>query len=103
MKVLAVILSIYFLGLNVVPCSDTAPTQDDTQTEVVSTQDIDHEHQDSDDCTPFCQCHCCHVHTLDIRTAAFEPIDLAISDHIFLHFDSLGEDIPHTLLQPPRG
>jgi len=51
------------LALNVVPCSDATNSADDTQ--VVTVIDIDGDHdQDCELCSPFCQCHCCHVHTI---------------------------------------
>ncbi|WP_345740596.1 DUF6660 family protein [Maribacter luteus] len=101
MKLLAVILSIYFLALNVLPCSDTVNAADDTQE--VSVIDFNGEHdQECELCSPFCQCHCCHVHTIDFGLAAFEPLQPSITQENFAHFDSLGKDISHSLLQPPR-
>ncbi|MEE1976253.1 DUF6660 family protein [Maribacter cobaltidurans] len=101
MKFLAIILSIYFLALNFVPCSDASAVEDGTQ--VVTVMDYDGEHgQDCELCSPFCQCHCCHSHTIDFRLAIFEPIQPVISLVNFAHFDSLGKDISLSLLQPPR-
>ena len=100
-KVVAIILSFYFLALNVVPCSDAANSADDTQ--VVTVIDIDGDHdQDCELCSPFCQCHCCHVHTINFGLAAFETLQPAIPQEFFVHFDDLGKDIPHSILQPPQ-
>ncbi|PHQ29630.1 hypothetical protein CJ305_08815 [Leeuwenhoekiella nanhaiensis] len=101
MKFLAIILSFYFLALNVVPCSDSANNEIDSQ--VVTVIDFDGEHdQDCELCSPFCQCHCCHVHTINFGLVAFETLQPAIPNEFFAHFDNLGKDIPHSLLQPPQ-
>tara|TARA_R110000751_G_scaffold146020_5_gene249569 strand:- start:679 stop:987 length:309 start_codon:yes stop_codon:yes gene_type:complete len=100
-KVVAIILSFYFLALNVVPCSDATNSADDTQ--VVTVIDIDGDHdQDCELCSPFCQCHCCHSHTIDFGLAIFEPIEPTISHENFVHSDSLGKDITLSLFQPPQ-
>ena len=99
MKVVAIILSFYFLALNVVPCSDATNSADDTQ--VVTVIDIDGDHnQDCELCSPFCQCHCCHVHTINFGLAVFEPLQPAILHEFFANFDNLGKDIPHSILLP---
>ncbi|RTE54227.1 hypothetical protein EHW67_03405 [Arenibacter aquaticus] len=101
MKFLAIILSFYFLALNTVPCSDSANNESDSQ--VVTVIDFDGEHdQDCELCSPFCQCHCCHVHTINFGLVAFEPLQPAIPHEFFAHFDNLGKDIPLSLLQPPQ-
>ncbi|WP_363317812.1 DUF6660 family protein [uncultured Dokdonia sp.] len=102
MKLFTIILSIYFLALNFAPCADTVVDSDDTQIEYSLTADADHEHSDNDLCSPFCQCHCCHVHTINFGLVAFQPLQPAIPHEFFAHFDNLGKDIPHSLLQPPR-
>ncbi|WP_081415677.1 MULTISPECIES: DUF6660 family protein [Aquimarina] len=101
MKYFAFILSIYFLALNVVPCSDTGNITDDSQ--VVTMVDFDGDHdQDCELCSPFCQCHCCHVHTINFGLAVFKPLQPLISQDNFNHFDSVGKDISLSLLQPPQ-
>ncbi|MHA7944451.1 DUF6660 family protein [Formosa sp. 3Alg 14/1] len=102
MKFLAVILSIYILALNFAPCEDIASIDDDITTEITQQSDANHDHNATDECSPFCQCHCCHIHATE-----FTPLQVTftvpdISTKIFLHFDSLGQDFNQTLLQPPR-
>ncbi len=86
------------------PCEDVVRIDDEQQlvSELVQHNDADHNHDSSDLCSPFCQCHCCHIHA-----TAFSPLQITfsipeISTKIFLHFDSLGEDIHSKRLQPPR-
>ena len=89
------------MALNVVPCNDVIVNEDDTQiTSVV--QDDGHSGQDSELCSPFCQCHCCHVHTIDFDIIAFKPLQPSVQLEYFSHFDSNGKDISLSLLQPPQ-
>ncbi|WP_108424453.1 DUF6660 family protein [Flagellimonas amoyensis] len=102
MKLLAIILSLYFLGLNAIPCGDSEMVGgDDTQKVSV----IDHEggHDGAYElCSPFCQCHCCHVHTVDFGITTFEPMTHSIVRENFVHFDGLGKEVAFSLFQPPR-
>ncbi|WP_081868441.1 DUF6660 family protein [Leeuwenhoekiella sp. MAR_2009_132] len=104
MKLLTFIFGLYILTLNALPCTDVNAdvVSDNPQTEVVSASNLDHNHSASDGCTPFCTCHCCHVHTVDFALANFKPITTKISSKIFLHFDSIGEEPINSLLDPPR-
>ncbi|TPN87305.1 DUF6660 family protein [Aquimarina algicola] len=101
MKYFTLILAIYFLALNGVPCSDTGNINEDSQ--VVSLIDYDGEHdQDCELCSPFCHCHCCHVHTIDFGITSFEPYQPKISQEYFDHFDGFENNFFHSLLQPPQ-
>ncbi len=100
MKFIAFILSTYILALNLSPCEDNIPSASDVKVEI--SQAEDNGHKDLDLCSPFCQCHCCHVHTIDFGLTSFEPLVAIISSEIFTHFDSLGEEIQYSIFQPPR-
>lgn len=83
------------------PCNDTVEIEDDSQ--VVSVIDYDGEHdQDCELCSPFCHCHCCHVHTVDFGITSFEPYQNTISKKYFDHFDSRSKGISLSLFQPPQ-
>ena len=84
------------------PCADTASDSNYALNEFSQTADADHDHSVYDLCSPFCQCHCCHVHTINFGLVAFEPIQPAFPLEFFARFDNLGKDIPHSLLQPPQ-
>ncbi|HET8735645.1 MAG TPA: DUF6660 family protein [Pricia sp.] len=101
MKLITVILSIYFLALNFMPCADSGSKDGDCQVVSVIGHDADHD-QDCQQCSPFCQCHCCHSHVIDLGLALFQAIQPNISQENFAHFDSLGKEIPLSFLQPPR-
>ena len=101
-KILAFILSIYILGLNFAPCEDSDVSAIDVTVEVSQIVDADQGHSDLDFCSPFCQCHCCHVHTIHFNLSDIVLNSSTISTNLFLHFDSLGKDIPNSILQPPQ-
>lgn len=102
MKIFSIILSFYFLGLNFTPCEDAAAEANDAQTEFSVEADTGHDHSTADMCSPFCNCHCCHVHTIDIGLAGFEPLNVVPLQNPLLHFDNLGKDFRNSLFQPPR-
>ena len=84
------------------PCSDTETSDENSQIQTSVDTGIDHDHSASDLCSPFCQCHCCHVHTINSNTTNFEPVNAMISSDVYIHFDSLGREVSITLLEPPR-
>jgi len=100
-KIIALILSFYFLALNALPCSDNG-INDNSKTEVLSSSNLDHNHTAFDQCPPFCTCHCCHVHTADFASANFKPINTEISSKVFFHFDRIGDEPILSLLDPPK-
>ncbi|TMM53442.1 hypothetical protein FEE95_20505 [Maribacter algarum] len=102
MKFLAVILSLYFLALNVVPCGDDAQISDSATTEFQVGSDHNQNHGDCELCSPFCQCHCCHSHTIVFDLDIFEPIEPTVIQESFTHFESVSEDPVFTLFQPPK-
>ncbi|MFI2744079.1 DUF6660 family protein [Zhouia sp. PK063] len=101
-KLLIFIFGLYVLMLNAFPCTDTDVFSNNFQTEVVAFSNLDHNHNTSDLCSPFCTCHCCHVHTVDFSSADFKLINTEIYSNLFLHFDSLGQEPILSLLDPPR-
>ncbi len=60
MKWKTTILLIYILGLLLVPCSDVYNNCADS---ISYQKEVSHNHNDDQDdhCTPFCQCSCCSV------------------------------------------
>lgn len=104
MKLLVVIFSVYFLVLNLMPCQDGPVAEDTTQAALVQQQGDEHDHGqcESDLCSTFCGCHCCHSHTIDFGLVPFEPFQPPVPQMSFAHFDSLGKDFSLSLFQPPR-
>ena len=107
MKIIAVILSLYIFGLNLLACndSDTSQVISDSEVTMVATQDLDFDHSHNkvvDLCPPFCSCHCCHVHTVDFGSSHFEPLIAEIPSKAFAHFDSSAEEPILSFLDPPK-
>ncbi|MDF0706270.1 MULTISPECIES: DUF6660 family protein [Flagellimonas] len=101
MKFFTVILSIYVLALNVVPCSDAGNVTEDSQG--VYLVQFDGEHSENCElCSPFCHCHCCHVHTVDFGIARFQPLQETYLEEVFTHFEGLGKEFTDPLFQPPQ-
>ena len=67
MKFIAFIFSIYILALNFAPCVDNSEIDDNVKTEISQTNGDEHQHQDSDLCSPFCMCHCCQITVMQFQ------------------------------------
>jgi Family of unknown function (DUF6660) len=102
MKFFAFILSIYILALSFAPCQDNGTIGNDVKIEISQSGDVDVNHNVLDLCSPFCQCHCCHIHATYFNFEELTVVSQKISTEIYLHFDGLGKDINHSILQPPR-
>lgn len=103
MKTVTLILSLFFLGMNIVPlaCIDK---NDDTSVFETHTA-ANNETDDSgtvDLCPPFCSSHCCHVHTIDFEVTVFEPLVLDPKSVAFAHIKGIIKDVSFSLLQPPQ-
>ncbi len=102
MKYLAFLLSLYIFALNLAPCEDGNMLNGDVETEVSQAMDNDHEHGGADLCSPFCQCHCCHIHATHFEILDFKVALTDISTKVFYHFNGLEKDFNPTILQPPQ-
>jgi len=100
MKFLAFILSIYILTLNLAPCEDYTVLDDEVKIEI-SQQSLG-DHTDLDLCSPFCQCHCCHIHATYLSKVDCAIASIDISTKLFFHFNGLEKDFTTSILQPPR-
>ncbi len=65
MKLISVILAVLMLYLSGMPCDDVEVADNDGTVTYALAQD-GHDHDgdspESDGCSPFCVCHCCHTH-----------------------------------------
>lgn len=101
MKYFALILSFYFLGLNFVPCEDAGELSGKDPLVQEINQDLKNTPNDTDDCSPFCQCHCCHVHVTKLDFTSSKTIE-AISTLIIQKGKNSGQEIPNFHFQPPK-
>lgn len=101
-KLATTILAIFFLGLTLMPCDDVVG-QDNCGAEVHYHTNDNHEHDaESDFCSPFCQCHCCHT-----NVNSYQHLDLSselsfLSTTHFGYTENNGKDISDSLLHPPQ-
>ncbi len=84
------------------PCADTIQENSETQASFSQVADADHDHSSQDLCSPFCHCHCCHVHSINFELIVFEPFNGFISNEILGNFKKQGKDIQISLFQPPQ-
>ena len=88
------------------PCDDTIVSDNQETISVNLTLDQDNEDQQhdnkSDDCPPFCQCHCCNVHVVNFHPSYFKVLDLEIPSIIIQKGENTGIEILDTHFQPPR-
>jgi hypothetical protein len=100
MKVSGFIMAFYLLLLAAIPCRDNEECKTLTKTEATSGHN---EHEEEEDCTPFCVCACCPspVHVSDLAVENFSVA--AFSSKPFLINSSVKSFISHSIWQPPRG
>jgi hypothetical protein len=102
MRILTFILAVYIIVLNAMPCDDGEAVGSNENVEISQSLDFDHQNSDSDLCPPFCQCRCCHIHTIYFNLSEITVSSFEISTKVFLYFDSLGKDFSTSILQPPQ-
>ncbi|WP_408022137.1 DUF6660 family protein [Sinomicrobium oceani] len=102
MKILTIILSVYFLVLNVVPCDDSEVSLYDFQNDLQTQLNHNSDNTEPPVCINFCLCSCCHVNVVNVDVVPFVMPSFDISSEIFFHSDGFGKDLPLSLLQPPQ-
>ena len=102
MKILAFILSIYIFALNLVPCEDNQTFDNEVKIEISQAIDDDHQHQDSDLCSSFCSCQCCHIQATHFKIVDFTITSTDISTVVFYHINGLEKGFYPSILQPPQ-
>jgi hypothetical protein len=98
MKFFVALLASFFLILSVLPCADEVPSVGESVWQVAN----DHDHpEESDNCAPFCYCHCCHVHATFTpgtqESLLFDDKDSAKTYYVL----AKPESWVHSLLRPP--
>ncbi len=74
MKYIAFILVSYFMGMIMFPCSDDYAVCKSTKSEIGIVYDHNHMADANDNCSPFCNCTCCHT-TVDNKFLAKKKED----------------------------
>nr|WP_298504535.1 DUF6660 family protein [uncultured Maribacter sp.] len=90
------------MALNFATCKDNLALDNKVKTEVVEAFGDDHQHQDSDLCSPFCICQCCHINATYFQFADLKFNFPYISTQDFLYLNGTEKDFTTSILQPPR-
>ena len=99
MKIIAIILSVLFLSLSVVPCADAATDFEDG--DLIVQQHNDH-NASADLCSPFCQCQCCHNHIMVYSNPVLEQsVSIAINA-VFIYLDKETSQFTTKYIPPPQ-
>ena len=61
MKLFTLLFNIYMLALSFFPCADIDISVNDNENIISSTDNNKKEHNETENCTPFCICSCCAV------------------------------------------
>lgn len=61
MKYFIVLFVIYLTGMMVLPCSDAFNECNTAKIQLRSSYDHSHNTDSNDNCSPFCNCNCCHT------------------------------------------
>lgn len=107
-KVLRLILTIYFISLLVMPCSDV-DAQSSSQraySQVSMTEEHPHSDKKDDACSPFCFCSCCQI---TVTAFKIEPlleipshVQFYYSNKILFHKDNIAYLVYDHIWQPPK-
>ena len=100
MKIFAIILSMSIFSMALVPCADGAVEYHEQESSVV---DDGHEHNEDDDCTPFCSCDCCSV-TVTVPQIPILPLAEVEQNYSFsfLYSFSYSFDYAQGVWRPPN-
>ncbi|MFD1185853.1 DUF6660 family protein [Pontibacter rugosus] len=104
MRFILSILILLLLALSLKPCMDRGNVQASAQqTVALSDTHQDHEGERTDECTPFCACHCCHTH---FQLQNVELAEYASSQYLAqtvdLYKNSFVSSLFYSIWQPPK-
>jgi hypothetical protein len=102
MKILASILSVYFLVLAVIPCSDAGLSSTSENQNLVQVEHGSHQENPGDACPPFCTCQCCQSHLTIIDFPVIDSINPEFKIAPTFHKNNVGKEFFTSLFQPPR-
>jgi hypothetical protein len=102
-KVIVFIMAVMVLALNGMPCMDDACIMTNGKVETkVSKSSIPKEHNNSDNCSPFCTCNCCTGFTfLFARCKVNLPFFLTEKQFAY-HLPAKVSNIALPVWQPPK-
>ena len=103
MKIMVSILSIYLISLSVFPCADVLVSDDhDTEIHLAQTDGGENHSDDTDSCTPFCQCQCCGAQITAFHSDSIDFTNPTIAEVQSVYEDRLSKEYHNTPFQPPQ-
>ncbi|WP_139418819.1 DUF6660 family protein [Chryseobacterium mulctrae] len=107
MKLLRFILTIYFIALLIMPCSDVkAKSVKDNHTQISLNTENSHSHNIDDGCSPFCFCSCCQITVTAFKMEPFLDVPLQVkayfSKKILFHRNNIAYQVYDHIWQPPK-
>ena len=107
MKFLRLILTIYFIALLIMPCSDVkAQSKEKNQTQISINTEDSHSDSTDDGCSPFCFCSCCQITVTAFKINPFLEIPLQVktyfSKKILFHRNNIAYQVYDHIWQPPK-
>lgn len=102
MKLISFILAFLFVGLNLWPCNDTI-IEDSCGSEVhYHASDNQDKDSDSDHCSPFCQCYCCHIQVEYAKATDLSSERTFVSVKRAFICTRAGQKFTNALFEPPQ-
>jgi len=85
------------------PCGDLPQENCDSNPLEEKCPAGENDHSSGELCSPFCQqCHCCHVHSLDLDLSEIGLYNPEVYPKLFLDFQKKEKDVVLSHFQPPR-
>jgi hypothetical protein len=102
-KFLTLILSVYFLSLSFLTCSDDIECNVVTENSIQAITDhTGHEHE-AEHCTPICVCACCGISVINLNETETADNYIQSEDVSFQHAQSpYLKELSHTIWHPPK-
>jgi len=106
-KLLRLILTIYFIALLIMPCSDVkAQSTEKNQTHISINTEDSHSDSTDDGCSPFCFCSCCQITVTAFKINPFLEVPLQVkayfSKKILFHRNNIAYQVYDHIWQPPK-
>ncbi|MGO4708343.1 DUF6660 family protein [Chryseobacterium sp. 2TAF14] len=107
MKFLRLILTIYFIALLIMPCSDVnVKSKIENHTQISLHIEDSHSNDANDGCSPFCFCSCCQITVAAFKMEPFLEIPLQVktyfSKKILFHRNNIAYQVYDHIWQPPK-
>ncbi|WP_370896059.1 DUF6660 family protein [Chryseobacterium gossypii] len=108
MNVLRLLLTIYFMVLSIVPCSDVYAQAPDVSRNlsITTVGSENHSKDKSDICSPLCTCNCCQITVISFRVEPVITFPFQTSDHyskkILFQKNDFAYLVYDQIWQPPK-